>query len=1065
MFRKPARIIGKLRFKFLLRSILVLVIGVLGFETITLYQMGTMVRSLTLQNVHSTVTNATTKIDEELRQLSNNLSTIQILPVLEDYYLYTDYGLSNEANEYKQSLISFFNQQYQKNPEYLLIKVCNAQKKLLFSHQRNTGSASFTEKLPNNQATCLTQQKEQLIKITDNNQEKAVLVRSQDVFRKNQFLGTVLLYFDLTPSFEILAKERINQSGFLAVLDADAKLLSHVDKEQYQILMAAISQKNKNLDSQLSSIELDSERNYLFYHSSQKQIDWSIVAIIDEDEIFQPLYNQIKLAFVVLLTLIIFEILFLNFFTKKLITQRIRHLLDMTREILNGNYQYHLNEEGNDEISLLSKSFNQMSRSLQNQLLTLTLERSELAKSQQQLKDIIDNTSAIVIIKNLDGYYTLVNKAFEKYTQLDSKNVIGKNDQEIFPEELAKNFRSHDLEVIKKGQAINFEELASNNQGKAKTLLVIKFPLYDTNQEMYATCSIATDISQRIEEEQALQKINEKLTLSNTVLENIEEGVVVTNGDFIIVDVNPALSKLFGYTRKEMLGNKPSMFRSTQHDEEFFNELYTRLKTHGSWHGEIWEKTKRGKEIPQLLTITSIRDNSNTITHYAGIYSDISDLKQTEAKLQKLAHYDALTGLANRVLIEERTSQAILSAKRGNYKVTMLFIDLDNFKYINDTLGHDVGDKLLRKVAERFNALLRDTDTLARQGGDEFVVLLSKTMQSEDASIIATKIKAAGSAPFQVDEHELYISTSIGISVFPDDAANTSELLKCADMAMYAAKESGKNNFQFYSSALNHAAVDRLKIEKALRKAITDNQFQVYYQPQINTTTDKIEKVEALIRWKQPDGQYIAPDLFIPIAEESGLIIALGEWVVDKAAKDISDLNKKLKIPVGLSMNLSARQFRHHGLAIRLRDLVEQHNLSINMIEFEITEGLLVEDFQLAEHILIEFKEIGFSVALDDFGKGYSSLSYLKHFPIDTLKLDKIFMHELEVDRRNQAIVSASANLGFALDMKIVCEGIETKAQYDLVKSIGEVSVQGYYCSKALPLEELTQYILSHSCE
>ncbi|MCW8877129.1 MAG: EAL domain-containing protein [Kangiellaceae bacterium] len=1014
-----------------------------------------MVRTLTLDNMRSSVQASALKIDDEIYRLKTDLEIFAGLPSLETYYLNLSYDLDNEAKEYEQSLISFFNKQNKRNPAYIAFNICDSKNKVLLNYQKESSAIELTT-VQNCQAQT---KKEQIVfKKKGHSTEIPLLIISKTIDFEGEDLGTVELFFNLQPYFSMVESYQLYESGFLSVMDKRGRSLSTDQAWRIALQKNAFeSWKNESDNIQFITTQNPAGDSVLSFRSQLTIIDWTIYSFVFEDEIFAPLYQQIQLAIWIILSMVITETLFLSYFTKRLITNRINSLVGATKNILSGDYAKRLSEKGEDEISELSRSFNHMTDSLQSQLLQLQREQQKLKESQHQLQGIVDNTSAVISIKDIDGKYILVNGAYCNYFDLKAENVIGKTDRELHNELLATSFRENDQLVATAKTAIHFEEKAISPRGETNTFITVKFPLLDTKGKIYATCGIATDITERIEEEKSLQALNNKLSLSNTLLESIEEGVVITDAEFNIIDLNPALENLFGYNRKELIGKKPSIFRSKVHPQSFFDELYQRLEEKGSWHGEIWETTKGGDTIPQLLTVTSMRDEDGVITHYAGIYSDITDLKQTEAKLHKLAHYDSLTGLANRLLLEERTSQAILRAQRGNHKVVMLFIDLDNFKYINDTLGHDIGDQLLKQVAQRFQHIIRDTDTLARQGGDEFVVLLSKTTRTNDAHIIAEKIKAAGSQPFKVSEHELFISTSIGVAIYPDDATNTNELLKCSDMAMYAAKESGKNNFQFYSEELNHVAVDRLKIERALRRAIENDELVLYFQPQADCQTGKIEKVETLLRWPQADGHFIPPDLFVPIAEESGLIVLLGEWVLENSLKSMQVLNKHREEPIAVSINLSARQFRHYDLASSLKSIVDKYHVDPKLVEFEVTESLLVDDYKLAEKILKEIKSFNFSIALDDFGTGYSSLSYLTLFPIDTLKLDKSFMDDLVDNRRNQAIVSASVNMGKALDMTIVCEGVETQEQFDFIKTIQGVKIQGYFFAKPQPLESLLE--------
>ena len=1054
--------LSKLQNKFLIRSIFVLVVGVTTFEAISFYKMSSMASELSLENMRSSVRVASTRIDDEVARLKTDLEIISKLPALRELFLSAGYGLASEAEQYKKQLSAFFDSQRVRNSAYFGFRICDNSNQQLVNYFPSTVRPNTTIEAGYRANSSCKGEKDEEVSYYPISKENPfpVLSFNKAIYRGQTYLGQVEIQFNLTQYFSMVESYPLYDSGFLVIADEVGQPISSTKHNSKELqAMINLSRTVLNRENQTPSFTSSNNEELIVYLSDLKNINWTIVAFVFKDEIFAPLYSQIKLAVLIIFVMIFTEAAFINFFTRRLITERIEDLVSATSDILKGRFKSRINVKGNDEIAELSFQFNQMSLSLDEKIKALHSEKEKVSQSENQLKGIIDNSSALINIKDKEGVYKMVNSAFAEYCECRKSDIVGKTDFDLFDEELAKIFRKNDELVLNTHSPIQFEERAFNNKGDDNTFVTVKFPLFDEKGNIYATCGISTDITERINKEKALKELNDKLTLSNTLLESIEEGVVITDADFNIVDLNPALESLFGYTRKELLGNKPSIFRSNVHPQSFFDALYKSLEVKGSWHGEIWECTKFGENIPQLLTVTCMRDDDGEVTHYAGIYSDISDLKKTQDKLQKLAHFDSLTGLANRVLLEERTSQAILLAQREGYKVAMLFIDLDNFKYINDTLGHDIGDELLKQAAKRFQNVIRDTDTLARQGGDEFVVLLSKTTHSNDAHVIAEKIREVGSEPFRIAQQDLYITTSIGIAVFPDDAKDTSGLLKCSDMAMYAAKDSGKNSFQFYSDELNHSAIDRLKIERALREALEKDELLVYFQPQIDAGTKRIEKFEALLRWPQEKGHFIPPDLFIPIAEESGLIVKLGEWVINKSLSAIKELNQLTGGNYIISINLSARQFRHYDLADNLKSLTKQHQISPTRVEFEVTESLLVEDYKLAEKILSEIKSFGFKLALDDFGTGYSSMSYLKHFPLDTLKLDKIFMQDLTKDARNQAIVSASVEMGKALGMSVVCEGVETEEQFKFIQSLIGVKVQGYYFAKPLPLEELKHLI------
>ncbi|WP_196138647.1 EAL domain-containing protein [Aliikangiella sp. G2MR2-5] len=1050
------KLITRLHIKFLIRGIFVLIVGVLCFETISFYRMSSMVQKLTLDNMKASVNAASSIIDDELSRLKTDLKIISELPSLDAFFLNSSYDLMSEAENNKKDIIQFFQSQHVRNSAYLALKVCDRDNRPLLIYSPISEVAENS--LNTNCSYNLEKRQPSVVKSKGN----LHLLFGQEVSSRSHRLGQIEILFDLKPYNKMISEYSLNESGFLTLLD-DNRRLSFSNNSKiafFEILANEIDKIPTNTFTEISRLDFGAT---LLYLVNLKEFNWHVAAVVYEDEIFAPLYEQIKLAIIIIIAMILTEAFFLNFFTKRIITDRINQLVDATKSILAGDYGQKLESKGTDEISQLSNSFNQMTEALQEQIRGIKAERDKVVKGRKYLNAISENSGTLINIKGVDGRYQLVNSAFAKYFGREPEEIIGKTDFDLLPNSVAENFRRNDLQSINTRSTIQFEEEVEGIDSEPQYFVTIKFPLFDEKGEVHAVGGIATDISERIKSAKALEKLNSKLKLSNALLESIEEGVIITDESYRIIDANPAFIELFGYSKEELIGRKPKLIRSEVHPPEFYEKLYERLDKQGSWHGEIWEKTKSGETIPQLLTVTSIRNEEGKITNYAGIYADISDLKQTQYELQKQAHFDSLTGLANRILLEERTSQAILLAQRESYKVAMLFIDLDNFKYINDTLGHDIGDELLKQVAKRFDFIIRETDTLARQGGDEFVILLSKIVHNNDARIIAEKIRAAGSSPFAVGPHELYISTSIGIALYPEDALDTNGLLKCSDMAMYAAKDSGKNNFHFYSEALNHAAVDRLKIERALRDAIDNDSLEIYLQPQADSETGQIEKFEALLRWRNEDGQFIAPDLFIPIAEESGIIFKLGNWVVRRAVEAIKQINNSTGREFKLAINLSARQFRHYDLATTLDALVKESGISNHLVEFEVTESLLVEDYKLAEKILAEIKSFGFSLALDDFGTGYSSLSYLKHFPIDTLKLDKLFMKDLVKDKRNQAIVLASIDMGKALGMTVVCEGIESKEQFDFIRSVGEVKIQGYYLSKPEPVVQLLKKLPSLS--
>lgn len=460
----------------------------------------------------------------------------------------------------------------------------------------------------------------------------------------------------------------------------------------------------------------------------------------------------------------------------------------------------------------------------------------------------------------------------------------------------------------------------------------------------------------------------------------------------------------------------------------------------------------------------------------AGVIKDVTERRQTESRIRKLAYYDGTTGLPNRALLIEHLEQAAALAKRQNHSMAILLIDLDHFQSINEKWGHRIGDEVLEEVAARLKSCLRSTDVvasgamtaatgtasrkvIARIGGDEFVILLSRLRHSEDAALVAKRVNQAVSAPFQIEHSEVHLGCSIGISVCPDDASDAQMLLKQADSAMYEAKRKGRNGFQFYTSRIHERALKRIDLEARLRQAVQNEQFVLHYQPKINCQTGELTGCEALVRWEDPDNGLISPGEFIPLAEETGLIVPLGQWVIETACRQMKSLHQAIGKPLPISVNLSARQLRQSNLVEQIAHSLEVHGLGKQCLELELTESLLIEDAEKQITLLHKLKARGIDLSIDDFGTGYSSLAYLKRFPIDTLKIDQSFIRDLENDAKDAAIVSAAITLAHNLDMQVVAEGVETQAQHDLLVQLNCDVVQGYLHSRPLPYSQLLAWI------
>lgn len=547
--------------------------------------------------------------------------------------------------------------------------------------------------------------------------------------------------------------------------------------------------------------------------------------------------------------------------------------------------------------------------------------------------------------------------------------------------------------------------------------------------------------------------------LAAAVIESTRDGVMVTDLAPRIVSVNPAFTRITGYAEDEVVGRNPRILQSGRHGPEFFSALWQSLEEVGHWRGEIWNRRRDGAIFPQWLSISRVIDEHGKPTHYTAVITDISELKRTEERLQHLAHHDPLTDLPNRVLLQLRLEQAIARARRNGDLVAVLFLDLDQFKTINDSLGHPVGDRLLVDVAQRLSGRIRDQDTLARFGGDEFLLILEQLRDPDAAGQLADVLLRLLEKPFTIGDRELYVSASIGISVFPFDGDSVTELIQHADAAMYEAKGTSRNTYRFYTEALTRSANLRLSMEARLRRAIERDELLVHYQPQVDLATGAPVGVEALVRWKTADGRIVMPGEFIPIAEDSGLIVPLGYWVLREACSQGRRWLDAGGPPMRLAVNLSVRQWGHKGLLEQIRETLDETGFPSDRLEFEITETTLMQGKGPESEVLAALRELGVRVAIDDFGTGYSSLSALKQFPVDVLKIDRAFVDGLADDSDDQEIVSAVIAMAHSLRLETVAEGIETSAQRAFLLQKGCRIGQGFLFAKPMPATECMAWL------
>ncbi|AEA71605.1 sensory box/GGDEF domain/EAL domain protein [Pseudomonas brassicacearum] len=692
-------------------------------------------------------------------------------------------------------------------------------------------------------------------------------------------------------------------------------------------------------------------------------------------------------------------------------------------------------------------------------LVVVVRDISQLKETQQQLqtseekfaKAFHASPDGLLLSRQSDGLLIEVNEGFSRITGFNSALSVDRStlDLGIW---VNLNERKQMLDLLKRdGFVRDFSCHIRRNDGQIRLCEVSSRPLPIGNEDCMLT--IARDITER-------HLMQEKLQQAATVFESTAEGVLITDTQQHISAVNRAFTEITGYSETEALGHTPRLLASGLHDSAFYAAMWHQLTAEGHWQGEISNRRKNGELYPSWLTISAVRNRDRQITHFVAVFADISSLKHAQARLDYQAHHDPLTGLPNRTLFESRLLAALNGQQENGGQGAVLFLDLDRFKHINDSLGHPVGDLLLKGIAVRLREQLRDIDTVARLGGDEFIILLPGLQQPSDAEHIAQKLLNCFGAPFQAGEHEFFISASIGTSLYPQDGCDVATLVKNADAAMYRSKAKGRNRVESYTRDLTAQASERVALEHELRRAIERNELSLSFQPKISLIDNQLVGAEALIRWTHPTFGDVPPEHFIPLAEENGMILQIGDWVLERACRQLCEWNDAYDSLGPLSVNLAGAQLRQPNLLGRIEQLLRENQLEPGLLQLEITENFIMSQAEEALTVLHQLKKLGVQLAIDDFGTGYSSLSYLKRLPLDILKIDQSFVRGLPDDPHDAAIVRAIIALGRSMQFTVIAEGVETLAQQQFLTEEGCEQIQGYIVSLPLCADEFAATFL-----
>ncbi len=688
-----------------------------------------------------------------------------------------------------------------------------------------------------------------------------------------------------------------------------------------------------------------------------------------------------------------------------------------------------------DPIGIVADSFSQVLAHLHDTNHALSVAKSEI-------RTILDVMGAAVVVLNDDNTIDDCNRSALAwfFDGADYAQVVGQRIDAICAcgggiEALLREGGEREREVT---------------LGK-RHLQVITSGIVDENGETEKSVFLYFDITRQ-------KAIEASLQLYVKVFDHTAEGILISDRDNRIIEVNDAFCRITGYSADELLGKTPRVFRSGLHDQLFYRELWQSLREHGYWQGEIFDRTKAGDVIPLLQAISEVRDDNGNLTHHISVITDISSLKETQSRLDFLAHHDVLTKLPNRLLFNDRLNQAVERGRRDHSRFAVLFIDLDRFKTLNDSLGHHVGDRFLIEVANRLRGLVRKVDTVARLGGDEFVILVEQLSSPAYAQQLADKIVRGLKAPVTIDDRVLHIGCSIGLTLYPEDGEDAVSLLRNADAAMYRVKESGRDGYFKFSHDLTEAAFEKLTLENELRQAVEQHELVSYYQPIIDLQTQQVVAAEALLRWPR-EGGFVPPDKFIPIAEEVKLINAIGAQVTEQALRQLAAWDAAGIVLEYISINASGSQIFAPGFADGLIAELEVNGIDGSRLQVELTENVLMRDVQFCNTVLDRLRDHGVRIAIDDFGTGYSSLAYLKQLPIDTLKLDRSFVRDIPGDQNDCAIARAVIGLAGTLGLQAVAEGVETEDQEQFLTEAGCSTVQGFLYAQALPAEQFADYV------
>ncbi|MCQ8127119.1 EAL domain-containing protein [Methylomonas rivi] len=711
-----------------------------------------------------------------------------------------------------------------------------------------------------------------------------------------------------------------------------------------------------------------------------------------------------------------------------------------------------LNAELEKRVRERTEALADSNKQLHATLSEMTALHERLQTEKALLRGLIDNIPDYIFIKNTDGTYMACNKAVENYFGAPESEIIGKTDFDFVDAETAALFRQRDKETLAANKANLHEEWISYPDGRRFCLETLKIPFRDEHRKTLGLIGVARNITER-------KKADVKLQLAARVFTHAREGIMIADATGTIIDVNETFTRITGYSREEAVGQNPRILQSGRQGADFYAAMWKALLEKGHWYGEIWNRHKNGKVFAEMITISAVNDTSGQAQNYVALFTDITAMKEHQQQLEHIAHYDALTGLPNRVLLTDRLQQAMLQNERRNQSLALVYLDLDGFKAVNDNYDHQVGDELLIAISRRMKEALREGDTLARIGGDEFVAILVDLQQITDCEPVLARLLQAASSPIRLADTELQLSASIGVTLHPQDNVDADQLIRHADQAMYIAKQEGKNRYHLFDIAHDAAIKTQQERLEDIRGALGNREFVLYYQPKINVITGEVIGAEALIRWQHPQRGLLTPAEFLPFIETHPLSVSLGEWVIDSALAQMRDWYAQ-GIDIVVSVNIGAKQFQQTDFVDRIARLLSAHpDVQPSRLELEVLETSALEDLAAVSKKIKACREMGVRFALDDFGTGFSSLTYLRHLPVDILKIDQSFVRDMLVDQDDLAIVNGVIGLANTFSRQVIAEGVETMNHAKKLVAMGCQLAQGYGIAHPMLAAELPDWV------